>query len=350
MNPALWDNPRVIQWMIENQFHQWIDHFMEHQITGDVLMELNYNTLKDIGVKTVGDRARILQQIKKIQYQTKPVEEKPKPVQQDLQKSRSVPQLQPIEQRQPSKNLNFAISQLQALGLVDLPHTQPKMEKKEEQDYYGLFSSQKSDSQYDKRQRSGTAPNAQQVQALPLRMARTQVDSARSRGPLIYPRTSSIPLKEGKHSADPDAVGEIPSPNSPMTKKDESEKDIFNMENVRSTCIRVYGIDTQFHVFKVQGINDPNKIRKTVMKKFNYSKDIPHDLFIINPEDKDSLTLVNDEMLLQICQDPNNEHRGTIYLRKNIIPGDDDMPLDINTSGLQKEGIECDSRWQIDAK
>jgi hypothetical protein len=56
-----------IQWLSENDFGEYQDNFTKHQITGDLLPDLNYATLKDIGVLIVGDRARIMQAIKKLQ-------------------------------------------------------------------------------------------------------------------------------------------------------------------------------------------------------------------------------------------------------------------------------------------
>ena len=41
-----------------------VENFLKHEITGDLLLDLNYNSLRDIGVVIVGDRARILQAIK----------------------------------------------------------------------------------------------------------------------------------------------------------------------------------------------------------------------------------------------------------------------------------------------
>jgi SAM domain (Sterile alpha motif) len=60
-----WNPLQVAKWLNENGFKEYSDFFVEHQITGDLLLDLDYTTLKDIGVIVVGDRARILQAIKK---------------------------------------------------------------------------------------------------------------------------------------------------------------------------------------------------------------------------------------------------------------------------------------------
>ncbi|KAI8925135.1 sterile alpha motif/pointed domain-containing protein, partial [Entophlyctis helioformis] len=59
-----WDERRVAAWLAEIGFESYQAAFIENKITGEVLRELNYTYLRDIGVKIVGDRARILQAIK----------------------------------------------------------------------------------------------------------------------------------------------------------------------------------------------------------------------------------------------------------------------------------------------
>ncbi|TPX61078.1 hypothetical protein PhCBS80983_g01320 [Powellomyces hirtus] len=60
-----WDESRVGTWLTSIGFERFASAFADHHITGDVITELNYETLKDVGVVSVGDRARILQAIKK---------------------------------------------------------------------------------------------------------------------------------------------------------------------------------------------------------------------------------------------------------------------------------------------
>lgn len=59
-----WTVTDVVQWLEENGFGRFCELFIKHDITGDVLLDLNYTYLKDMGVNLVGDRARILQAIK----------------------------------------------------------------------------------------------------------------------------------------------------------------------------------------------------------------------------------------------------------------------------------------------
>jgi hypothetical protein len=60
-----WDAQQVGNWLTNNNFAEYKDCFIQHSITGDLLLDLNYTILRDIGVLIVGDRARILQAIKR---------------------------------------------------------------------------------------------------------------------------------------------------------------------------------------------------------------------------------------------------------------------------------------------
>lgn len=65
-----WDSHKVAEWLQRNNFGEYQECFKTHQITGDLLPDLNYSSLREIGVLIVGDRARIIQAIKKLSIQT----------------------------------------------------------------------------------------------------------------------------------------------------------------------------------------------------------------------------------------------------------------------------------------
>ena len=73
-NPSSWDTEtnfkkwnadQVANWLLANNFGEYGKQFVENNITGDLLLQLNYTWLKEIGVLVVGDRARILQAIQR---------------------------------------------------------------------------------------------------------------------------------------------------------------------------------------------------------------------------------------------------------------------------------------------
>lgn len=68
LNPSdalSWNVHQVCEWLEQANFGQFVQNFRDHDITGDVLVDLNYALLKEIGIHLVGDRARILAAIKR---------------------------------------------------------------------------------------------------------------------------------------------------------------------------------------------------------------------------------------------------------------------------------------------
>ena len=61
----MWSSHQVAQWLVENGFQNYKENFLRHEITGDILLDLSYNILGDIGVSTTGDRVKILQALKR---------------------------------------------------------------------------------------------------------------------------------------------------------------------------------------------------------------------------------------------------------------------------------------------
>jgi mitogen-activated protein kinase kinase kinase len=60
-----WDEDRVAEWLRSINCAQYVALFAENNITGTVLMELDRNTLRELGIKKVGDQIRISSQAKK---------------------------------------------------------------------------------------------------------------------------------------------------------------------------------------------------------------------------------------------------------------------------------------------
>lgn len=63
-----WDTQRVSEWLRGINAAQYIDLFKQHHISGANLIDLDSATLKEMGIKKVGDRVRIGAQAKKFRY------------------------------------------------------------------------------------------------------------------------------------------------------------------------------------------------------------------------------------------------------------------------------------------
>lgn len=63
-----WNEDDVGKWLDNNKLSQYVKIFKEHNITGSVLFDLTYNDLKDMGILSIGERAKILLELKKFFY------------------------------------------------------------------------------------------------------------------------------------------------------------------------------------------------------------------------------------------------------------------------------------------
>ncbi|KAJ1826651.1 ATP binding, partial [Coemansia sp. RSA 2703] len=64
-----WTEARVCQWLREQGFSKYESAFRDNLITGEALVELDYNLLKELSVRTVGERVRLNLAIKRLRQQ-----------------------------------------------------------------------------------------------------------------------------------------------------------------------------------------------------------------------------------------------------------------------------------------
>ncbi|KAJ1722138.1 ATP binding [Coemansia erecta] len=64
-----WTEARVCQWLREQGFSRYESTFRDNLITGEALVELDYNLLKELSVRTVGERVRLNLAIKHLRHQ-----------------------------------------------------------------------------------------------------------------------------------------------------------------------------------------------------------------------------------------------------------------------------------------
>jgi len=61
---AQWHDAHIARWLTDNKCVQYIQAFRDNDIRGDIILELDMDTLKEIGLVSVGDRTRIRNAIK----------------------------------------------------------------------------------------------------------------------------------------------------------------------------------------------------------------------------------------------------------------------------------------------
>ena len=61
---AQWQDAHIARWLTDNKCAQYIQAFKDNDIRGDIILELDMDTLKEIGLVSVGDRTRIRNAVK----------------------------------------------------------------------------------------------------------------------------------------------------------------------------------------------------------------------------------------------------------------------------------------------
>ncbi|KAJ1727248.1 ATP binding, partial [Coemansia biformis] len=64
-----WNEQRVCQWVREQGFGKYEEAFHEQQVNGEALVELDYGLLKELSVRTVGERVRLNLAIRRLRQQ-----------------------------------------------------------------------------------------------------------------------------------------------------------------------------------------------------------------------------------------------------------------------------------------
>ncbi|KAJ1985120.1 ATP binding [Dimargaris verticillata] len=66
-NVLRWDEQQVARWLHDNNFGQYEQVFVDNNITGQVLFDLDYRLLRQLNIATVGERVKLSVAIKKLQ-------------------------------------------------------------------------------------------------------------------------------------------------------------------------------------------------------------------------------------------------------------------------------------------
>ncbi|KAI8075922.1 uncharacterized protein B0P05DRAFT_546934 [Gilbertella persicaria] len=75
----LWDVEQVATWLRSVGLDSVAENFIDQEITGDILLDLNIDTLKELGITTFGKRYKIMQAITSLKEEGSSVEMKPTP-------------------------------------------------------------------------------------------------------------------------------------------------------------------------------------------------------------------------------------------------------------------------------
>ncbi|KAJ1536470.1 hypothetical protein HK096_010520 [Nowakowskiella sp. JEL0078] len=381
LNIELWDIDHVAHWLELCGFSKLKSVFTENDITGELLLELDYSLLSELGLSKTTEKARLLQAIKST-----------KKKQIDLLNNEQSPQVNILGNYLiPSPISGNSQQSFSGLGtspsrLNPSSYWKP-LTRSPQQQYQQLFvdndqslhsgglvlSRMGSNSSF--REPNQTSPSQPQSTSSPRKLNQDSAtqSSSKSLEPLainIAPRSFSLKNTNSTqnlrqqymdaersqyttdiYSRNPNETNSVssgspsPKPQSPnseilfevinrfttgnIEKPNESSKmDIMNDEKIRAKCIRVSGTDNQVHIISVEGINSVDTLRNRIYKKFNVMGELERKKYAIFVGERTSdgtekrPRRLDDETLLQICLG-NSEMKSHLILRKEFRYGED---------------------------
>ncbi|KAH8553767.1 hypothetical protein BGW37DRAFT_487007, partial [Umbelopsis sp. PMI_123] len=274
-----WKERDVAEWLESLNYGQFTQKFTENNITGEVLLELDNGTLKEMDIKTVGERVRILTAVRHLRqecynemaYFARMAKE------QTVNESRGQPQ-----------------------GAFSTP-------------YHPNISLMTLDSisRYE-----STAPGPPASASIIERPANKLLDYK----PSVQRSNSFSRLLGRSDSKRSQKVNgqELPtSPKHPNAKRSSQEGNIMSMEKVKQTCVRVIGEDGQTRIVNVHNATDVRSIMSKVLHKFGIEEaNISKYCIFVGSSDTGAARALSDEELEEICRSPDRPEKERLILRK----------------------------------
>ena len=276
-----WSVDRVGYWLSMNNFGEYRQQFVNNNITGDLLLQLNYTWLKEIGVLVVGDRARILQAIQR-QF-LRPTQDTTRQLNRTQQEELEITNnklenrkglLPPPNDKSPRSSTSDRVRTNRSFSDVRKPENR-----------YAMSNDDNSSESTPKQLRKASTEKSNPIQIFPRTSSKKESNSNKQLNEaydVIFGSTKSIPqLSPQIGSSSPKPRTSKTTIKSPKTAESPvlREQDIMKMRNVRDVSlinkkyIRVQGKDNQTHVINVDKMKSGVDIRKKVLTKFGIGVD-----------------------------------------------------------------------------
>ncbi|KAG0237968.1 ATP binding [Actinomortierella wolfii] len=257
-----WDEVDVSQWLQEHKLGQHDRVFNEHYIRGLALLELDHYAMREMGIKSLGDRIRIMTAVKAL-------------------RARCLTHSPSTNQSQISHSTNHYSSK-ERLEV-------PGATKKESSGLGGMGDI----SILKTLKRTGS------TKTLNLKRSNSSKGLGRSNS------------KKQPH---------FEEPTSPRTPRSSHEAGIMSIESVKHRCIRVFDDGGQSRIVNVQDVSDPGAIYTRVLHKFNITDEMEkYSIFTLDAETGDARSL-NDDELMTICKSLDRPEKERLILRKRHMP------------------------------
>eukprot|EP00158_Paraphelidium_tribonemae_P007178 Partr_v1_DN28139_c3_g1_i2_m55249 putative mitogen-activated protein kinase kinase kinase len=327
--PAIlgWTTEQVSAWLCANGLGKFAKHFIANDISGEVLFELDHGHLKDMSIRTVGDRAKILLAIRRLLRSNSP----PSAISSSTIASSSTSRPSIRSRRiSSSGSVSATASDYHSLNAVSAPssptsafmspffrpHSKRPVDKSLQPMTIITSASSTPTSNF-----SGQH-EAEFITDLEHSEPASPSASSNSHNIFFSPRISSF--FENFRRGSPSQLGTkfrpfASSSQSAATCAVTSPEaiDIMSFESVRKSCIRVHADNNTSHVINTSDLVDGAQVMQKIFDKFSYDSYNPRECTLLAVEDCGAVELLTEEKLWRICSKlPPHELKDKLWLKK----------------------------------
>ncbi|KAI8885393.1 Pkinase-domain-containing protein [Backusella circina FSU 941] len=264
-----WPEQKVSEWLTHLGLGRFGAKFVEQNISGVVLLDVDYETLKAMGIKTVGERVRLVAAIKSLRQECY------------LAASLAARTKTPLDTRL----LTPTTSDGKHEGFNMTPPHETKISKSSETSAKSLLNRSNSFSRFLGRSDSK-------------RSQRTNASSSNLQQPDVYSHAPS-------------------SPKTINQKRNSLEGGIMSMEKVKQTCVKVFGEDGQTRIVNVHTANEAKTIMAKVLHKFGIDESNADSYCIfVGSSTNGEARALSDTELIEICRSTDRPEKERLILRK----------------------------------
>ncbi|KAG1142581.1 hypothetical protein G6F37_004575 [Rhizopus arrhizus] len=252
-----WSENKVSEWLSSQSLSRYGSKFIEHNISGSILLDLDYESLKAMEIKTVGERVRLAAAIKALRQEC-----------------------------------------YLAASLAARTPTRPLIltpESTEQQSKHSKSSETK-----------GLLKRSNSLRFLGRSDSKKSQKSTFSNAPVVANSVQSLPM-------DPN----LPSSPKQIQKRNSLEGGIMSMEKVKQTCVKVFGEDGQTRIVNVHNANDSKVIMTKVLHKFGIDEsNANHFCIFVGSSTNGEARALSDQELVDICRSTDRPEKERLILRK----------------------------------
>ncbi|CEP11803.1 hypothetical protein [Parasitella parasitica] len=323
-----WSEQKVADWLASQALGRFGQKFTEHKISGSILLDLDYEAIKAMDVKTVGERVRLAAAIKALR--------------QECYLAASLAARTPTRMQTPLERHNFSNIDSKLEGFV-IPEnfastptsTSSKISKSTETSAKSLLNRSNSFSRFLGRSDSK-------------RSQRAHNHSNANISNLPHSQQSSLQSPQSNS----DAYSMAPPSPRALQKRNSLEGGIMSMEKVKQTCVKVFGEDGQTRIVNVHTANEAKQIMGKVLHKFGIdeSNSDSYCIFVGSSSNGEARTL-SDSELVEICRSADRPEKERLILRKrHMYPTHEEFKrkgtINANRRGFRKDDEKPQSPLQ----